>query len=141
MITNQFFYMTIIALVANFSLLSDVCARGVNANSRGVSTSCVLVKSGIPRSKIIVKGTGLKGEFYARAYSLSEERWIDSKATKLTDKRGMVKFVFDSDPEAVELGATRITPDFNREGEAGGSLRESVTNARIASMGAECKIK
>jgi hypothetical protein len=127
-----------VVILACMATLS-VSANAVAASS--INTSCVYVANGVPRSTVIVRGKGMRGKFYARVYSLSEERWVISAINKSANKRGLVKFVFDSDPEAIARGATEITADFNKNEEVAGTLRDAETNGRIGLATAECKVK
>ncbi|CAG7856470.1 hypothetical protein MCAMS1_00967 [biofilm metagenome] len=125
----------LMSFVVNLSLLTNAFAAS------SISTSCVYVANGVPRSTVIVRGKGMRGKFYARIFSLTEQNWVISKTRKSAGKRGSVKFVFDSDPEAIAKGATEISANFNKNEEVAGTLRDADTNGRIGLATADCKIK
>lgn len=131
--TRRIVYLTIMAFVANLAFLGKASA------AMSISTSCVYINTGIPRSIITVRGKGLQGTFYARVYSVAEERWVVSETSKKVTKRGIIKFIFDSDFDAIKKGASEITPNFNRKSEVAGSIRDATSNALIAVVGAECR--
>jgi hypothetical protein len=129
---NKIVYLVIVAVAANLAFLRTASA------AMSISTSCVYQKTGIPRSIITVEGKGLQGMVYARVYSMAEERWITSETASEAIEQGAIKFIFDSDPEAITNGASEITPNFNKNTEVFGSLLNATTNGLIAVIGAEC---
>lgn len=131
---KQILFIVILVCAANLFVLTK-------ATAATVSTSCVYMASGVPRSIVVVKGKGMRGKFYARVYSLTEQTWVISEIKKSAGRRGFVTFVFDSDPEAIAKGATAITPNFNKNEEVAGTLRDAETNGRIGLATADCKVK
>ncbi|ESS72496.1 hypothetical protein MGMO_55c00270 [Methyloglobulus morosus KoM1] len=119
------------AIIALMFLAFNLCTLGeVNAASLGVKC---LVFNGGSRSKILVRGTGLKGRYYVKVYS--GETAIQS-GEKATDSKGAIGFVFDSDPDVISANpsATPIPPDFIKNKKAVGVIRKAGTHARIGGV-------
>ena len=125
----------IIALV--IAILAVYISNLTDVNAGAMRVTCEL-RSG-KRSKISVDGFGLRGKFYARAYSGGV--WTKPSRVKTANASYQAEFDFDSDPSDIREGATAIPVNFIKGGKVVGSIRRYGTNALIGSMAAACRVR
>ncbi len=102
-----------------------------NAISLGVSCEVSNIAS---RSRIVVRAAELSGRFVVRVVS---GKVIMKSKPKATDK-GMVRFVFDSDPTVP--GATPIPADYIKRSTVAVVIRKAGTNSRMGGIRAMCNV-
>jgi len=120
--------LTVALIVLNLSM-SEV-------NAASLSVKC-LVFSGGSRSKVFVRGTGLKGHYYVKVFSGDADVLSGEKST---DSKGNVSFLFDSDPEVISTNpsATLIPPDLIKNKKVVGVIRKAFSHARIGGVIETC---
>ncbi len=127
---NKIIGLTIIYLALNLSVLAD-------ANAASFSVKCQAVRDR-SSSKIVVRGTGLRGKYYVKVFSGGNTKQSEEK---LTPDNGVVDFKFDSDLAYVNAGAIAIPPDFIKKRRVVGVIRKAGTHARIGGVISICKVK
>jgi hypothetical protein len=120
----------LISLVFNLGLWAD-------ASAGSLSLTCRTGGNGT-RSAIKLRGTGLRGKYYAKIFSGDNFKQAEEKAV---DANGVIEFKFDSDPTIIanNPGTIEIVPDFIKQKEVVGVLRRAGTFARIGGMRSRCR--
>ena len=108
-----------------------------DANAGSLSLTCRIDGHGT-RSVIKLRGTGLRGKYYAKLFSGDNFMQAQDRAV---DSNGVIEFKFDSDPNVIanNPSATEIAPNFITKKEVAGVLRRTGTFARIGAIRTRCK--
>jgi hypothetical protein len=107
----------------------------VQANAVTFSTDCRYI--GNNRSIVVVRASGVKGNYYARVYSYNLDQWLIS-SPKAASANGLIRFDFDS---VKRPGATLLPAHFNKSGKAGGTLRKHKLNTLMAKISSPCFLR
>jgi hypothetical protein len=120
--------LTVVLIVLSLSI-GEVYAASL-------SVKC-LVFNGGSRSKVFVRGTGLRGSYYVKVFSGDGDVLSGEKST---DSKGKIGFLFDSDPDVISTNpaATLIPPDFIKNKKVVGVIRKASSHARIGGVIETC---
>jgi hypothetical protein len=105
----------------------------VDVNAAGLGVWCQV--RGLERSKVNVKGRGLRGKYFAKIYSGGV--WVKS-GVKAAVKR-QVEFEFDSHDEGP--GVTLISPTYIKDLKVLGVIRDAKSKRLIGKIGNSCEFR
>jgi hypothetical protein len=123
-------FFTVASMVLTMSFFTEVNAASINLSCR--------IGSGGSRSVIKLRGTGMKGKYYAKIFS--GENMMQAE-DKFANSNGVIDFKFDSDPKILTNFpyTTEITTNFIEKREVVGVLRKAGSLARIGAVRTTCR--
>lgn len=109
------------------------------ANAMSLSVNCGINKGIASRSKIVVRATQMDGTYFVRVVS---GKVFKQSKPNTTDNKGVVRFIFDSDPTvtATDPDVTPIPPNYIKKGTVAVILRKAESNGRMGGIRATCNV-